>query len=82
MSTPLKDFRVGITEDIDVWLNAVAVANGIDKAAVARTVLSEWAARKDHEHTVAQRTKLANGLAKESAGDVAADDGTGRRGRR
>ncbi len=62
MSLPLKDFRLGITEAIDIWLDAVAAANGSDKAAVARDVLQEWAVRKAHEHRVAQRRLLANGL--------------------
>ena len=43
MSLPLKDFRCGITESIDIWLDAVAAATGTDKAAVARDVLREWA---------------------------------------
>lgn len=35
MSLPLKDFRLGITEAIDVWLDAEAVAFDTDGRAVS-----------------------------------------------
>ncbi len=82
MSIPLKDFRLGITEAIDIWLDAVAAANSTDKAAVARDVLQEWAARKAHEHRFAQRRMQANGLQPELPGLDTEDDGMSRKGRR
>lgn len=86
MSLPLKDFRLGITESIDIWLDAVAAATGADKAAVARSVLSEWAKRKAHEHKVAARRLAANGLQPELDGLELEDAGASRsqpeRGRR
>lgn len=36
MSLPLKDFRLGITESIGIWLDAEATAFGADKADEAR----------------------------------------------
>lgn len=84
MSLPLKDFRLGITESIDIWLDAVAT--GTDKAAVARGVLTEWAKRKAHEHRVAARRMTANGLQPELDGLDMEDAGVSRsqpeRGRR
>lgn len=74
MSLPLKDFRLGITESIDIWLDAVASATSTDKATVAREVLKEWAKRKQHEHKVASRRLAANGLQPELFGDDAEDD--------
>lgn len=82
MSLPLKDFRLGITESIDIWLDAEAAAFGSDKAAVAREVLAEWAKRKAHAFKVAQRRLIANGLQPELTGLDTEDDGTGRQGRR
>jgi len=82
MALPLKDFRLGITEAIDIWLDAVAVANSADKAAIARDVLQEWADRKAHEHKVAWRRMRANGLQPELPGLDTEDDGTSRKGRR
>ena len=82
MSIPLKDFRLGITGSIEIWLKSVAEACGTDQAAIAREVLQEWADRKDHEHTVALRLKRANGLLLESDGLMPADDGVRRRVRR
>lgn len=82
MGIPLKDFRLGITESIDIWLDAVAIANSMDKAAVARDVLQEWAERKAHEHKVAHRRMMANGLQPELPGFEPEDDGTPRRGRK
>jgi len=82
MALPLKDFRLGITEAIDIWLDAVAVANSADKAAIARDVLQEWADRKAHEHKVAWRRMRANGLQPELPGLYTEDDGTSRKGRR
>ncbi len=78
MSLPLKDFRLGITESIDIWLDAEAVAFGTDKAAVAREVLADWAKRKAHAFKVAQRRLNANGLQPELTGLDTEDDGSAR----
>lgn len=82
MSLPLKDFRLGITESIDIWLDAEAAAFGSDKAAIAREVLQEWAKRKAHAYKVAQRRLAANGLQPELTGLVLEDDGVASRGGR
>ncbi len=76
MSVPLKDFRLGITESIDIMLDAQALAFGKDKAAIAREVLAEWAKRKVHEHKVIQRRLEANGIQPELFGDETEDAGT------
>ena len=82
MSIPLKDFRLGITESIDIWLDAEATAFGSDKAAVAREILQAWAKRKAHAYKVAQRRFAANGLQPELTGFDTEDDGAGRQGGR
>lgn len=89
MSVPLKDFRLGITESIDIWLDAEAMAFGKDKSAVAREVLNEWAKRKAHAFKVAHRRMATNGLQTdwlgdepEEAGVAPAEAGTGRSGRK
>lgn len=76
MSLPLKDFRLGITESIDIMLDAQALAFGKDKASVARDVLAEWAKRKAHEHKVIARRLAANGMQPELFGDETEDAGT------
>lgn len=85
MSLPLKDFRVGITETIDIMLDAEAIAFGTDKQAVAREVLKEWAKRKAHAFRVMMRRLEANGVQPElfggeleTAGNATADTGTQR----
>jgi hypothetical protein len=82
MTVPLKDFRLGITESIDIWLDAEAIAFGTDKAAVAREILQEWAKRKAHAYKVATHRLHANGLQPELPGLVPEDDGAGRQGSR
>lgn len=82
MALPLKDFRLGIPESVDIWLDAVAAANNADKAAVARDVLQEWADRKAHEHKIAWRRMRANGLQPELPGFEMEDDGRSRSARR
>lgn len=82
MSLPLKDFRLCITESIDIWLDAEATAFSSDKAAIAREVLQEWAKRKAHAYKVAQRRLAANGLQPELTGLVMEDEGVGRQGAR
>lgn len=82
MAIPLKDFRLGVTESIDIWLDAVAVANGADKAAIARDVLQEWADKKAHEHKVASRRMRANGLQAEMPWDEPEDAGVTRKARK
>ena len=81
MSTPLKDFRLGITETIDLALTATATAFDSDKAAVARDVLAEWARKKLHEHTVYARGLVANGNQPDLWRQDAEEDGTSRKGR-
>lgn len=76
MSIPLKDFRLGITETIDIMLDAQATAFGKDKAAIARDVLADWARKKIHEHKVMTRRLAANGMQPELFGDDTEDDGT------
>jgi hypothetical protein len=76
MSIPLKDFRLGITESIDIMLDAQALAFGKDKAAVARDVLADWAKKKAHEHKVIARRLAANGMQPELFGDETEDDGS------
>jgi hypothetical protein len=79
VAIPLKDFRLGITEQIDAALDAQAAAFGRDKAAVAREVLAEWARMKHREHTVYGRRLRANGLQMDLDGLDTEDDGVGRR---
>lgn len=74
MSLPLKDFRLGITESVDIWLEAEASAFGKDKSAVAREVLQEWAKRKAHAFKVAHRRLSTNGMQADWLGDDAAED--------
>ena len=76
MSLPLKDFRTGITEAIDVWLEIEAAATGKDKAAVGREVLQDWAKRKAHAHRIASRKLAVNGLQPELDGLDLEDAGT------
>jgi len=78
MSVPLKDFRLGITEAIDIWLDAEAIAFGKDKSAIAREVLQEWAKRKAHAFKVAHRRMSSNGLQTDWLGDDTEDDGASR----
>ena len=75
MALPLKDFRLGITETIDIMLDAEATAFGTDKSAVAREVLKEWAKKKAHAYKVMQRRFNANGLQPDLFGDDTEDDG-------
>ena len=76
MSLPLKDFRLGITEAIDIWLDIEATARGVDRIVVAREVLAEWAKSKAHAHRVASRRLAANGLQPDLDGLEPADAGT------
>jgi hypothetical protein len=78
VAVPLKDFRMGITEQIDAALDAQAAAFGKDKAQVAREILGEWARLKHREHTLYGRRLASNGMQLDLAGIDADDDG-GRR---
>jgi hypothetical protein len=82
MSIPLKDFRLGISESIDIMLDAQASAFGKDKAAIAREVLAEWARKKIHEHKVIARRLEANGMQPELFGDEPEDAGVSRSGKK
>ncbi len=78
MALPLKDFRMGITEQIDAALDAQAAAFGKDKAQVAREVLGLWASQKHREHMMYGRRLRANGVQMDLDGFDMEDDG-GRR---
>lgn len=75
MSIPLKDFRLGISESIDIWLDAEARARRLDKAAIAREVLSEWAKGRMHAFKIAHRRMASNGMQTDWLGDDLEDDG-------
>lgn len=75
MSLPLNDFRLGITESIDIWLDAEATAFGSDKAAIARQILQDWAKKKAHAYKVAGRRFAANGVQPELDWDGLEDGG-------
>lgn len=74
MSLPLKDLRTAIPESTDVWLEIEARASGIDKAAIVRDVLNEWAKCKAHAFKVAHRMLRANGAQTDWLGDDSVDD--------
>lgn len=78
MAIPLKDFRLGITETIDIMLDAEAAAFGKDKAAIAREILAEWAKRKAHAYKVMARRFEANGMQPELFGEETAETGISR----
>lgn len=77
MSLPLKDFRLGITESIDLWLEVEGGAFSKDKATVAREILAEWAKRKAHAFRLAHRRLASNGLQADWLGEDADDDARG-----
>ena len=79
MSIPLKDFRLGITESIDIWLDVEAAASEKDKAFIAREILQEWARKKSHAYRIATKRLHANGLQPELFGIDPAEDGAKRK---
>ena len=74
MSLPLKDLRTAVPESTDVWLEIEARATGVDKAAIVRDVLNEWAKGKAHAFKVAHRMLRANGAQTDWLGDDSVDD--------
>ncbi len=79
MSNPLKDFRLGISEQVDAALESQAIAFGKDKQTVAREVLAEWAERFHRAHTVYGQRLMANGSLAASAGTEAEPAGARRK---
>lgn len=82
MSTPLKDFRLGISEAAHAALEAEAIAFDRPMESIARDLIHEWAARKHRAYTVYARRVLANGMQPELPGFEQEDAGTSRKGRR
>jgi hypothetical protein len=82
VALPLKDFRTGIDEFTDVWVEIEAATTGKDKAAIGREIMREWAKRKAHAHKVAARKLAANGIQPELFGDDTEDDGIARSAKR
>ncbi len=78
MATPLKDFRLGITDAIAAALEAEGIAFDKDMQVVAREILQDWADRKHRAYTVYAKRVLANGMQQELPGLTAADDGRSR----
>lgn len=82
MSLPLKDFRLGITEEIAAALEADAAAFDRTMESVAREILQQWAERKAHAYRVYARRVIANGAQAELPGIEPSDAGFTRKGRR
>lgn len=82
VTTPTKDFRLAISEDIHAALEARAAARGCDMQTVAREVLQDWAEREAHAYRVYARRVIANGAQTELPGFEAESAGTPRGGRR
>lgn len=78
MSTPLKDFRGGINESTDMWLDIEAAALGVEKTVVVRMILREWEKKKVHAYKLATKRLQANGLQPELFGIDTEEDGTSR----
>ena len=76
MAVPLKDFRGGFEESSDMWLEVRAQALGIDKQALVRNIVRDWAKREAHAYKIATKRLQANGLQPELFGDDAEDDGS------
>lgn len=73
MTLPLKSFRLRITPETVVALEAEARGFCQDRAEIAREILHAWAVKRLHASNVAVARVLAEGL-------TGADEGT--RGRR
>lgn len=69
MSAPLKDFRMGITSDVDVALEGFSRGWGISRAEVALQVLSEWAVKVHTASRVVNNLAAANGVPSARAGE-------------
>jgi len=80
VSLPLKDIRFGITEATHAMLEARAEAEGLDMLALARRVLSEWAAREHRGYMVYAKRLASNGLQTELPGFEVEDAGSRRSG--
>ena len=74
MSLPLKDLRTAVPDTTDVWLEIEARAGGVDKAAVVRDVLNEWAKSKAHAFKIAHRLLRANGAQTDWLGEDSVDE--------
>lgn len=79
MSTPLKDFRLAVSEQVLAALEAEATAYDRDMAAIARDVLSDWAKRKHRAHTLYAKRFLANGPQADFAWEMTEENGRGRK---
>ena len=74
MGIPLKDIRSAVAESTDTWLEIEAAASGVDKAAVVRGVLDDWAKAKAHAFKIAYRRLRANGAQTDWLGEDSVDD--------
>lgn len=52
MSVPMKELRFGANELTHVFLEHRANALGLDKCELARRIISAWAVREAHAHTM------------------------------
>ena len=82
MSIELKDARLKITPEIDVWLEAESRASGKDRAEIMREVLQATALRRIHDARVLTSLALTQGVLRESQGIAGIErDRSGGRGR-
>lgn len=81
MALPLKDYRTGIPEWVDTWLDIEQARTGATKQDIGRKIFESWAKQQIHAHKVATRLLRANGMQPELFGDDAEETGTTRNGR-
>lgn len=65
MSLPLKEIRIGIPEEVHIFLDAEAAATKRDKIEIAREILIEWTRIRSHAFKVATDRFRANRITPE-----------------
>lgn len=61
MSEELRDLRAKIGARTECYLEGTARARGVDKSALVREILDQWAGQREHEFTVTQALLRAEG---------------------
>lgn len=62
------ELRMDLSNDVVTWLDAISLAQRIQRNQLVHRILLEWADQRHREHMMASRLRAGNPLAPEGGG--------------
>ena len=66
------EIRIDVPNDIVTWLDAISLANRLQRNQLVQRILGEWADQRHREQIMVERLRACNPLASDAPGRPAA----------